>query len=245
VNGWRIAWFVFGAVTMIIAGAGFFLLRNRPAEMGIRPLCSNNDSPSASPRGDGLHWGSVYRSVTVWHLGLVYIAFGFSYIIYMTFFIKLLVTEGGYTQPAAGNLFMVMGWFSLFCGLIWGGISDLIGRKNTLIIVYLIQATAFSLFALWTVPIGFTLSAILFGLTAWSIPAIMAATCGDVLGPRMAPAALGFITLFFGTGQAIGPSIAGIIADATGSFFSAFLTAGVVALLGALGSSMLHPHPPA
>jgi MFS family permease len=101
---------------------------------------------------------------------------------------------------------------------------------------------AYSLFALWPVPSGFTLSAILFGLTAWSIPAIMAAACGDVLGSRMAPAALGFITLFFGIGQAMGPSIAGALADASGSFFSAFLLAGGVALLGALSASLLSPH---
>lgn len=242
-NGWRVSWFVFGGLTMIIAATSYFLLRNRPSEMGIKPLGSDEPGPDVSPGSDGLRWDSVYRSPTVWHLGLVYIAFGFSYIIYMTFFVKLLVAEGGYTQYAAGNLFMLMGWFSLFCGLIWGGISDLIGRKNALIIVYLIQAAAFSLFALWTVPIGFIFSAILFGLTAWSIPAIMAATCGDVFGPRMAPAALGFITLFFGTGQAIGPSVAGAIADVNGSFFSAFLLAGVIALLGAIGSSMLPPHP--
>ncbi len=137
---------------------------------------------------------------------------------------------------------MVMGWFSLVCGLLWGGISDLIGRKWALVIVYLIQVAAYSLFALWRVPFGFTLSAILFGLTAWSIPAIMAATCGDMLGPRLAPAALGFITLFFGIGQALGPSIAGALADVSGSFFSAFLLAAGIALLGAVGSSFLRSH---
>ena len=66
-------------------------------------------------------------------------------------------------------------------------------------------------------------------------------TCGDVLGPRLAPAAFGFLTLFFGSGQAIGPSLAGAIADAAGSFTPAFLLAAVVSLLGALGASLLRP----
>ena len=136
---------------------------------------------------------------------------------------------------------MTMGWVSLLCGLIWGTVSDAIGRKRALIIVYLIHAAAFSLFAVWPTPTGFTLSAILFGLSAWSIPAIMAAACGDLLGPRLAPAALGFITLFFGIGQAIGPSLAGAIADATGQFSPAYLLAGGVALLGAVGASLLRP----
>ena len=175
----------------------------------------------------------------MWLLGLVYLAFGFSYIIYMTFFIKRLVADGGYTREAAGRLFMVVGWVSTVCGLIWGTVSDRIGRRATLFIVYLIQAAAFALFAVWARPAGFWVSAVLFGLTAWSIPAIMAAACGDVLGARMAPAALGFITLFFGLGQAAGPSVAGAMADRSGSFAGAFLLAAGVALLGAVGTILL------
>lgn len=71
----------------------------------------------------------------------------------------------------------------------------------------------------------------------------MAAACGDVLGPKLAPAALGFITLFFGIGQALGPSVAGVMADLAGSFTSAFLLASGVAFLGAIGAATLRPAP--
>ncbi|MFQ5612143.1 MAG: MFS transporter [Anaerolineae bacterium] len=240
-EGWRICWYIFGGLTLLLAAFSWLLLRNRPAEMGLEPLGAEaGGTVPASPPG-ALRWGRVYRSAAVWHLGLVYVAFGFAYIIYMTFFTKYLMAEGGYSPQAAGGLFMTMGWFSLLCGLIWGAVSDVIGRKRALIIVYLIHAVAFSLFALWPAPPGFTLSAILFGLSAFSIPAILAATCGDVLGPRLAPAALGFITLFFGVGQALGPSVAGMMADALGSFSPAFLLAAGVALLGAFGAARLRP----
>jgi len=168
----------------------------------------------------------------------VYVAFGFSYIIYMTFFTKHLIAED-YTKDAAGDLFMTMGWVSLVCGLLWGTVSDIIGRRRALIIVFLIHAVAFSLFAVWRTPAGFTLSAVLFGLSAWSIPAIMAAACGDVLGPRLAPAALGLITLLFGIGQAVAPSVAGAMADASGSFVTALLLAAGVAVIGAVGAFFL------
>jgi MFS family permease len=71
----------------------------------------------------------------------------------------------------------------------------------------------------------------------------MAATCGDVLGSRLAPAALGFITLFFGIGQALGPIVAGMMADSSGGFASSYLLAGGAALLGALGASLIRPAP--
>ena len=239
-DGWRVCWYLLGGVVLLLACASLVLLRNRPAERGLEPLGQETGSvsPPESP-GGGLDWARVYRSGIVWHMGLVYVAFGFSYIIYLTFFVKHLLTAGGYTPSAAGGMFMTMGWCSIVCGLLWGWVSDRIGRRSALVIVYLIHTTAFGLFGLWSAPTGFLLSAVLFGLSAWSIPAIMAAACGDVLGPRLAPAALGFITLFFGIGQAAGPSIAGAMADAAGSFHSAFLLAAAVALLGAVASLFL------
>jgi MFS family permease len=113
-------------------------------------------------------------------------------------------------------------------------------------IIYCVHCAAFTLFGLAASPVVFTLAALLYGSTAFSIPAIMAAACGDLFGQRLAPAALGFVTLLFGIGQALGPSVAGMMADATGSFTSAFLLAAGVALLGAVGATTLrsHPQPP-
>jgi MFS family permease len=232
-GGWRFCWYIFGAVTLLIAVCAALFLRNAPG--------SADSAAASAKKGGGLQWGRVYRSAPVWHLGIVYVAYGFSYIIYMTFFVKRLMADGGYSKEAAGNLFMTMGWCSIFCGMIWGAISDRLGRKHALLMVYLVHTVAFALFALCPTPLGFTCSAVLFGLSAWSIPAIMAAACGDVLGPRMAPAAFGFITLFFGVGQAIGPSVAGAMADASGSFVSPLLLASGVALVGALGAATLRP----
>ncbi|HPO16267.1 MAG TPA: MFS transporter [Candidatus Hydrogenedentes bacterium] len=239
--GWRVSWFIFCGVTLALAALGYILLRNHPSEKGLAPLGASAEETTPTPPSEKLHWSRVYRSWIVWHLGLVYVAFGFSYIIYMTFFVKSLIADGGYTQAEAGRLFMIMGWFSLVCGLIWGTISDVVGRKWALVMVYLLHTVAFSLFALWPTPFGFTVSAILFGLSAWSIPAIMAAASGDLLGPRLAPAGLGFVTLFFGLGQALGPSVGGAVADAAHSLLPAQLLAGGVALLGAIGATLL-PH---
>lgn len=242
-EGWRASWFVFGGITLALAALSWALLRNHPREKGLTAFGSiESDSPPAAQPAPGatfISWEKVYRSFAVWHLGLVYIAFGFSYMIYLTFFAKRLIAEGGFTSAQAGGLFMTIGWISLVCGVLWGTVSDVIGRKGALVIVYLFHAAAFTSFGLG----GFHLSVVLFGLSAWSIPAIMAATCGDVLGSRLAPAALGFITLFFGIGQALGPLVAGMMADASGGFASSYLLAGGAALLGALGASLIRPAP--
>jgi MFS family permease len=241
-GGWRIVWYIFGAISLIIACTAGIFLRNRPHEIGLQPLGNNDGKVN---RGENellkLRWGLVYKSPAVWHLGGVYAAFGFSYIIYITFYIRYLVGEILLQRTAAGNLFMLMGWCSVGCGLIWGTLSDRIGRKKALMWVFGLQLLSFIMFALWPKIPGLILSSVLFGVTAWSIPAIMAAVCGDVVGSRLAPAALGFVTLFFGIGQAFGPVVAGFIADRTGSFSGAFLVAGAVAFVGGFASAFLKP----
>jgi len=147
--GWRVCWYYYAAATAVIALLAYFFIRQPAA---VNPI--ERAAPTAAKTG--LAWGLVYRSAPVWRLGLVYMANGFSYIIFMTFFIKRLVGEGGYSREAAGVLFMNMGWASIFCGIAWGMVSDIIGRRRALITVYLIHTAAFAIFALWPTSTGFT-----------------------------------------------------------------------------------------
>ncbi len=251
-DGWRYTWLVLGGAVLLLGVLALALLRDQPARKGLRPIGAESAVPRAaiasSPVGRipakatfGLGWQRVYRSKAVWHIALIYVAFGFSYVIYATFFARYLEGEAGYSREAAGSLWSAVGWISITCGLIWGSVSDRLGRNVALTIVYLIQAASYAVFALWQRPAGYAVSAVAFGLTAWSIPGIVAAACGDCVGARLAPAALGFVTLFFGLGQAVGPSVAGALADAIGSFSPSFLLAAAVALLGGIGSLLLRP----
>lgn len=242
-NGWRISWVCLAAGAFVIAILCYVLLRNRPAEKGLLPVGAE-EAEKANPgeaRSSALQWGLIYKSAPVWHLALIYILFGFSYIIYATFFARYLIWEAGFTTAAAGALWSTVGALSIISGFIWGSVSDVLGRKYGLAIVYFLQFLCFTVFGLWKAPPGYYLSGLLFALTAWSIPAIMAAAAGDLLGARLAPAALGFLTLFFGIGQAAGPFVAGRIADAAGSYTMAFVIAGAAALIGAVASLFLRP----
>jgi len=238
--GWRYSWFCLAGLTFLIAVLGYLVLRNRPREKGLQPIGAEaEEAVAAEPRSSALQWGLVYKSAPVWHLALIYVMFGFSYIIYATFFARYLTWEAGFTTEAAGALWSAVGMVSIISGFIWGSVSDVLGRKYGLAIVYFLQFLCFTIFGLWKAPAGYYLSALLFALTAWSIPGIMAAASGDLLGARLAPAALGFITLFFGIGQAGGTFVGGRIADFTGSYTVAFVIAGTAALVGAIASLFL------
>ena len=244
VEGWRFAWYYLGGAVLVIAGIAGLLLRSRPDEMGLSQVGAEETAPSpgqAKASAGALDWGRIYKVGAIWYLGIVYFMYGFSYIIYMVFFAAYLVKEMGMSQGEAGGLWALVGGLSIFCGVIWGGLSDKLGRAWGSALAYLVLGTSYAIFALMQFTTGFYLSAIVFGLTAWSIPTIMAATAGDYVGPRLAPAGLGFITLFFGIGQALGPAVGGYLADVTGSFTGPFYLACGVSFLGAALSSGLRP----
>jgi MFS family permease len=116
-----------------------------------------------------------------------------------------------------------------------------VGGGGGAALVYFFLSISYLIMALLKSTGGFYFSAILFGLCAWSIPTIMAATAGDFVGPRLAPAGLGFVTLFFAAGQALGPWAGGYLADLTRSFTVPFLLAAAVSLIGGLLALGLKP----
>ena len=236
VEGWRFSWYYLGGGVLVISCLVYAFIRSQPEEKGLFPIGFEEARGSVKSAEEGkaksIQWGLVYRVKEMWYLGLVYFMYGFSYIIYMTFFAAYLTKEMGLSQAQAGAIWAMVGGLSIFCGVIWGGISDLLGRKYGSALAYVTLATAYAIFALVKNPMGFYLSAVIFGLTAWSIPTIMAAAAGDYLGSKLAPAGLGFVTLFFGVGQALGPAVGGYWADITRSFLVPFLLATGVSLAG-------------
>ncbi len=247
-DGWRFAWYILGGAVLLISGVVFLFVRSRPQDKGLRQIGADNQDldPSVSATADkvsSLQWTSVYRMGSVWYLGIVYFFHGLSYIIYMVFFAAYLIKEMGLTQEWAGGLWALVGGLSIFCGVIWGSISDRLGRSRGAALAYLVLGLSYIIYAVIKVKFGFYLSAVMFGLTAWSIPTIMAAAAGDFVGPRLAPAGLGFITLFFGIGQALGPALGGYLADVSQSFTIPFLVAGGISLLGMISSLYLKKPP--
>ena len=237
-DGWRTSWLVLGIIVLFISIICFVVIRDTPAELGLEPVDSNKKSRMGTTPKFAEESFSASRK-DIYHLGAIYFLFGYTYVIYATFIVTTLVQERGFSEAVAGNFWSWVGFLSLFSGPVFGTLSDKLGRKTGLILVFTIQMFAYLLVAL-SLPVKFLyLSIGCYGIVAWSIPSIMTALVGDYVGPQKTARVFGFITFIFALGQIAGPAIAGFLAEKYGSFSSSFLMASVFAGLAVFLSSRL------
>jgi len=235
-EGWRVSWALLGAAVLAVALLAALLLRDRPEEKGLSPCGVALPAPSRPARP-----GAAPRRGAVPILGLVYACFGYTYAIYVTFLVTMLVRERGFPEATAGAFWSAVGLLSLLSGPVFGSLSDRLGRRTGLAMVFSLQLAAY-LLAAGRLPEPFLyLSIGCFGVTAWAVPTIMLAAVGDYVGPDRALGTLGLVTFFFGIGQVAGPAVAGLLAERTGGFSAAFTMAAGVAALAIVGAALLGP----
>ncbi len=233
-GGWRTAWYFFAAVTIFMAVLTFSFERNRPfAAQREKPPRVRGD------RGSFGDLGLVVRSRYAWHLGSVNFLYGFAYLIYFTFFQKRLIADLGFSSETAGSLFLAAGASSLVFAVIWGAISDRIGRGRALAALLALQAVAACLFAVRPGMPALIVSAIIFGSGVFNVPGLIGAACGDGFGPRLAFVSLGFVTIFIGCGMAIGPYVGGLLEDQFSSLGPSYLLSAAVFVVGAAAALLL------
>jgi nitrate/nitrite transporter NarK len=189
-EGWRYAWFLLGALVIALSFVCYALLRDNPKEKGLTMYGGDEESKNNYTVSFISALKDVAGNKEIWKLGSIYFMYGFSYIIYFTFLIAYLTKEIGLTSKSAGQIFAVLGFFGIFSGVIWGGISDRVGRRYGAMFAYITLAISYLILAFSKDIFGFYLSAVIFGLAFSAIPAIMTAAAGDQIGGGSAPAAL-------------------------------------------------------
>jgi MFS family permease len=227
-EGWRLSWQALGGVILLVAGLCLIMLRNSPREKNLRPLGESRQEAEAVLEGAE----PAIRLRDIAQLGGLYFLFGYTYVIYATFIVTALIQEHGFSEAQAGGFWSLVGGLSLLSGPVFGALSDRIGRKYTLAMVFAIQTAAYLLVSR-PLPVPFLyLSIGCFGVVAWSIPSIMAALAGDYAGPRKAARIFGIITFIFALGQIAGPAMAGLLAEKSLSFGSSFFMAACFTAAG-------------
>jgi MFS transporter, ACS family, D-galactonate transporter len=264
--GWRWGFGITGAVSFLYFLAFLFLYRDPSKHPRlsadereyIRAGGATAEGPAQS--GEVAMLGYLLRNRKVWGLTIGFAAYGYSFYLFLTWLpnylvetmhMSILKSAGYSTIPWAFATvadLVVGGW--LIDHLIARGYSETPVRKTVLVSGMLLGLAVFGA-TLTTSPVWAVvwISVALSGLAAaapvgWSIPSLIA--------PRGGTATIGGIMNFFNNLMGVvAPVTTGYIVAATHSFTGAFLTAGVVLIVGILayifllGSLDPIPDPPA
>ncbi|MDA5399534.1 YbfB/YjiJ family MFS transporter [Hoeflea prorocentri] len=203
---WRTGWYATAVLALTGSVAAILLVRVDP----VRAAGETREPP--------LKWDRRLAAIS-----LAYGLFGAGYIVTATFLVA--IVRGG------GEQTMVEGWVWLVTGLaaapsvfLWAPLSRRIGLVATFSAGCLVEAFGVGASVLIPAPVGPFVGGLLLGATFVAVTAY-GLQVGRILAPQSPRRSLAIMTAAFGTGQIIGPVIAGYLADLSGNYTSGSLVA--------------------
>jgi MFS family permease len=116
--------------------------------------------------------------------------------------------------------------------IIWGLVSDKVGRGKALIAMFAFQAVMMTVFFYTTSnPILFYVVAALIGFNFGGNFALFPSSCADSFGAENLGLNYGFLFTAYGIGGIVGPILAGLVQDAGLSFLYAFIPAAIMCVV--------------
>lgn len=113
--------------------------------------------------------------------------------------------------------------------IIWGIVSDRVGRGKSLITMFAFQAVMMTIFFYTTSnPILFYVVAALIGFNFGGNFALFPTSCADSFGAENLGLNYGFLFTAYGIGGIVGPILGGLVQDAGLSFLYAFIPAAIL-----------------
>jgi predicted MFS family arabinose efflux permease len=213
--GWPAGWI--GAALLSLAGflLTALLIRGGPVAEG---------AAGREPR--------LPRNPTLMRVTVAYGLFGFGYIITATFLVAIVRQgEGGGVFEAA--VWVVTGLAALPSVFVWALALPRLGPLRTFALACLAEGIGVLASVAVGAPAGPLLAGFLLGGTFIALTAI-GLQVGRANAGGAPRRAIAVMTASFGTGQIIGPVVAGFLADRTGSFTAASIAATAALLAAAL-----------
>jgi OFA family oxalate/formate antiporter-like MFS transporter len=244
-KGYRDAFLFFGAIqggTIFLVG---MLLAKPLPRLAVKSVSSRIVQGAEMPPS------KTIRTGTFWLIYLIYVMIAFGGMVVTAqlgpiardFNIdKNLVVFWGMSLPL---LTLTLSLDNLANGItrpLCGFLSDRIGRENTMLLAFSLEAVALGGMALFgRTPAAFVLFAVLIFLCWGEVFSIFPAICGDTFGIRNAAANNGLLYTAKGVSAASVP-LAGLLASAAGGWPGVLLTAALSSMLaGVLAKFVLAP----
>ena len=246
--GWQNTFLLMGLlflITIFVAGA---FLRFPPEGWELEKVSSNQNKFTTKASVKDYVWREMIKTKQFWLIWLWYWFMAAAGLLVIGH-IKVIISEYG-ADVFIFNLsvgVLAVGILSLFNGfgrIIFGALSDKIGRTNAM----LIDATLMTMMMFAFIPvvisfkvIGALLGVVLIGLAYGGISPLMPNICGDYFGTKNL--GMNYAVLFTAWGLAglLGPVMAGLVRDWTGKYELAYIVSGIMCLIASIISLTLKP----
>ncbi|WP_414638222.1 MFS transporter [Actinomycetospora sp.] len=247
-HGWRPASLVVTAGALLVVPLVVFLLRDRPSDVGTVALGADPDAPEPPARPTG---GAVRHALTVlrdaartgpfWLLAGGFAICGATTVgLVNTHFVPAAHDHGMPATTAAG-LLAVVGVFDVAGTIASGWFTDRIDPRRLLIAYYLLRGASLAVLPILlgpsaTPPIWAFI--VFYGLDWVATVPPTVSLAREHFGER-APVVFGWIFASHQIGSAIAALGAGLLRDETGSYTSAWVTAGGLCAVAAVLSLLV------
>lgn len=122
-----------------------------------------------------------------------------------------------------------------------GWLSDKLGRTNTMLLVFAIQAVNMVMFVTYTTGTALLIGSVLTGLAYGALLALFPSATFDYFGLKNAGANYGMVFSAWGAAALIGPIIAGRAADLTGGYAASYYISAGLLVIAAILSFITKP----
>jgi sugar phosphate permease len=242
-SGWRSAVVAISSVALVVAPITFLLMRDRPQDKGLKPYGLPDSEPVPAPVSgnpvvaalSALRMAS--RSREFWILAGSFFVCGASTNGLVGTHLIPACMDHGIPEVQAAGLLALMGIFDLVGTTASGWLSDRFDNRLLLLMYY-----GFRGLSLLYLPYGFvseghglTIFAVLYGLD-WiaTVPPTVALT-RQAFGAEKTGLVFGWILAAHQVGAAASASFAGFIRTSEGNYDHAFMIAGVLCIISAVG----------
>jgi sugar phosphate permease len=232
--GWRTSTLVLGLTSLAVLLPTLLLMRDDPADIGVRPFGAPADAPPPSrASAEAGVMGRAVRSGTFWLLCATFFVCGAtSNGLIGVHFIPYAV-DCGIAQVAAAGTLSIMGMFNFVGTLGSGFLTDRYDPRKLLAIYYGFRGLSLFLLPFTTNPTGLLVFAVLFGLDYIATVPPTTALVADTFGRRNVGTVFGWVFCAHQVGAALAAWLGGVARTATGDYVLAFVVAGVLAVTAA------------
>lgn len=244
-TGVNFTFLVFGIIFLVAVVLGALILSNPPAgwkPAGWEPPALK--SGAAPHKVDDLTQGECVRTVQFWMIWLSFVFSAGCGLMVIKCLKNFGINEGGLSPAAAGS---ALGLLALFNGLgriVWGTVSQKLTARGTLILLTLLQGLMmFVLLGMGSKETTLMIAACWLGFNFGGNFALFPLLTAENFGTKNLGANYGAVFTAYGIGGIAGPMLAGGVWDTLGSYYWAFIPAGVACLLAmVLGITLRPPH---